>query len=758
MRGFPTSTFICASRAPSPQRRAWCATLHRSSAVFDGRSIPLTSPPDTRSSRQGSPAFRSAARGRPSRRSGGRHAEPCRCGVLLAWRDSAWLPEGHGSVRRRLRDARAAPRDAKISRKGRGFARPEPHAREPRPRPGGALGFSRATAPATRCGRVLGAGRDGRGRSAGTPHRPRRGHEGPPRRAPPRRRRCARASCARRASRASSSTPSIVPVYDLGVDADGAPFFTMKRLRGLTLERDPRRAADGRAATRRSSYPRRKLLAAFSGVCLAVDFAHSRGVLHRDLKPANVMLGDFGEVYVLDWGLAKLERAARSRRRARMGGRSTSTDETITAAGRSSARRATWRPSRRAASIASSTRAATSTRSAPSSSSSSRSSRCTRGRDRGAMLDSTLDGRRRAAVGARARRATCRRSSRRSASRRRALEPARSLPDRARAARRGRALPRRRRTSSCAAASRRGTRAGRGEGRRWRSPAARGPRAPARRCSARSARRSRSIRPTSRAGDARRILTEPPREMPREVLAELDATAANAAPAAAARGHPRRAARHGDSDARGRGVAGHPRVAGLRLHPGLHGPGGADEVHRGAPRPPPVRRVVRLRRVRLQRAQLPVHRARLRPAALHADAPRDLHVRQFVHVPDGLPRRRRRHRLRRGAGRRVDRVLGHPAPLVRVHGRRDGHPAPGRRALEGPDDHGADADHPVHACRAGVHDGPAPARAPRRGATRVPAGVAAPPAPAGAGQSGAVTRPTPEPITSRRPRRPRTEG
>src|SRR5262249_35012450 len=53
----------------------------------------------------------------------------------------------------------------------------------------------------------------------------------------------------------------------------------------------------------------RKLLTAFVSVCHAVHFAHTRGVLHRDLKPANVMLGDFGEVYVLDWGLARLHSA-----------------------------------------------------------------------------------------------------------------------------------------------------------------------------------------------------------------------------------------------------------------------------------------------------------------------------------------------------------------------------------------------------------------------------------------------------------------
>src|SRR6185369_9426006 len=68
-------------------------------------------------------------------------------------------------------------------------------------------------------------------------------------------------------------------------------------------------------AEARARYSRRKLLTAFVSVCMAVHFAHTRGVLHRDLKPSNVMLGDFGEVYVLDWGLAKVigepERPAR---------------------------------------------------------------------------------------------------------------------------------------------------------------------------------------------------------------------------------------------------------------------------------------------------------------------------------------------------------------------------------------------------------------------------------------------------------------
>ncbi|WP_433927680.1 serine/threonine protein kinase [Sorangium cellulosum] len=99
--------------------------------------------------------------------------------------------------------------------------------------------------------------------------------------------------------------PSIVPVYDLGVDAKGSAYFTMKRLRGLTLSRILNELREGDAAATQS-FSRRKLLTAFSSICIAVDFAHSRGVLHRDLKPANIMLGDFGEVYLLDWGVAKL--------------------------------------------------------------------------------------------------------------------------------------------------------------------------------------------------------------------------------------------------------------------------------------------------------------------------------------------------------------------------------------------------------------------------------------------------------------------
>lgn len=96
--------------------------------------------------------------------------------------------------------------------------------------------------------------------------------------------------------------PAVVPVHDLGIDRDGNPYFVMKRLAGTTL-------ADVLASTdpaMRDHWPRRTLLARFVDVCLAVEFAHTRGVIHRDLKPANLMLGEFGEAYVLDWGLARI--------------------------------------------------------------------------------------------------------------------------------------------------------------------------------------------------------------------------------------------------------------------------------------------------------------------------------------------------------------------------------------------------------------------------------------------------------------------
>ena len=94
--------------------------------------------------------------------------------------------------------------------------------------------------------------------------------------------------------------PAVVPVHDLAVDAEGHPFFVMKRLTGVVLSEILKTAAADDHAKRR------RLLRAFAEVCLAVEFAHSKGIVHRDLKPANIMLGDFGEVYVLDWGIARM--------------------------------------------------------------------------------------------------------------------------------------------------------------------------------------------------------------------------------------------------------------------------------------------------------------------------------------------------------------------------------------------------------------------------------------------------------------------
>ena len=97
--------------------------------------------------------------------------------------------------------------------------------------------------------------------------------------------------------------PAIVPVYDLGVDPRGDLFFTMKWVRGLRLDEALRELRDGSSAP---TFSRRRLLQRVSQMCLAIHYAHSRGVVHRDLKPANIMLGQFGEIFVLDWGLAKV--------------------------------------------------------------------------------------------------------------------------------------------------------------------------------------------------------------------------------------------------------------------------------------------------------------------------------------------------------------------------------------------------------------------------------------------------------------------
>jgi serine/threonine protein kinase len=91
--------------------------------------------------------------------------------------------------------------------------------------------------------------------------------------------------------------PGIVPVHDVGTLADGRVFYTMKFVEGQRLDKFIEKV---------NSVPDRLRL--FLRICDAVGFAHARGVLHRDLKPANIMVGPFGEVLVMDWGLAKLLR------------------------------------------------------------------------------------------------------------------------------------------------------------------------------------------------------------------------------------------------------------------------------------------------------------------------------------------------------------------------------------------------------------------------------------------------------------------
>ncbi len=87
--------------------------------------------------------------------------------------------------------------------------------------------------------------------------------------------------------------PGIVPIHEVGRLADGRVYYTMKFVEGQTLAEHPRRPDDLPA-----------MLRVVQRVCEAVAFAHARGVIHRDIKPSNIMLGAFGEVLVMDWGIA----------------------------------------------------------------------------------------------------------------------------------------------------------------------------------------------------------------------------------------------------------------------------------------------------------------------------------------------------------------------------------------------------------------------------------------------------------------------
>lgn len=101
--------------------------------------------------------------------------------------------------------------------------------------------------------------------------------------------------------------PGIVPVYELcWRDGTGEPFYTMRFVKGRTLSEASRAFHEQRPQGKAGALEQRELLSAFVAVCNTLAYAHARGVIHRDLKGQNVLLGDFGEVIVLDWGLAKV--------------------------------------------------------------------------------------------------------------------------------------------------------------------------------------------------------------------------------------------------------------------------------------------------------------------------------------------------------------------------------------------------------------------------------------------------------------------
>jgi serine/threonine-protein kinase len=119
--------------------------------------------------------------------------------------------------------------------------------------------------------------------------------------------------------------PGVVPVYELGALGDRRPFFTMKLVKGRTLA-----ALLNERESPGDELPR--FLSIFEAVCQTVAYAHARGVIHRDLKPSNVMVGSFGEVQVMDWGLAKVLRRDGERPRAEQ----PAPNETVVATQRSS--------------------------------------------------------------------------------------------------------------------------------------------------------------------------------------------------------------------------------------------------------------------------------------------------------------------------------------------------------------------------------------------------------------------------------------
>lgn len=98
--------------------------------------------------------------------------------------------------------------------------------------------------------------------------------------------------------------PNIIPVHEIGQTPQNAPYFTMDIVRGHTLDEVTKHLLAGDEDFKKL-YPRRRILQIFLKICEGVAYAHSKGVIHRDLKPQNIMVGAFGQVYIMDWGLAK---------------------------------------------------------------------------------------------------------------------------------------------------------------------------------------------------------------------------------------------------------------------------------------------------------------------------------------------------------------------------------------------------------------------------------------------------------------------
>ena len=145
--------------------------------------------------------------------------------------------------------------------------------------------------------------------------------------------------------------PNIVPVHDIGIDSTGAPYFTMKLIKGETLSAILKKLSENDPEYLKK-YDLTTLLRFFIRICNAVAFAHSKRVLHLDLKPENIQIGDFGEVVLMDWGLARVESDGSDESHERPGespekAAARKKDTIVTMDGVTKEHPASWPPSRR---------------------------------------------------------------------------------------------------------------------------------------------------------------------------------------------------------------------------------------------------------------------------------------------------------------------------------------------------------------------------------------------------------------------------